>query len=579
MAKHSFSYLPSVKRRRTRIKLDHGIKTSMTAGYLYPLECTEVLPGDTWFAKVASVSRVSSAFIRPIMDNLFMDIHHFFVPIRLVDEDAEKVFGNPNPSQYTAGTLESIPHFSDLGSSIKSSGITITEGTVGDYLGLPIGTIDPDISVLPFRAFALIYNEWFRNENVLDEILVQKGDVKSSEVPNNNAWSANNYTGKLPKASKIKDIFTSCLPQPQKGIAPKVPIQQIAASRVFTTENPVFDLDENVGPALKFAKAGGALDSSDIGISDYFAGIVGFNDGTGEFDYDEIGGDTPFNPDGSGLAPINLAADFRGVGGIDVNDMRFAFQFQRMLELDARCGSRYNEYLLGHYGVNNPDARLQFTEYIGGGRIPINVQQVAQTTPAQSEDDTALAELGAFSLSGGFSKFSKSITEHGYIITVACIKQPHTYSQGIDKLWRRKERNDFYDPLYAHLGEQPIYASEIKAEFTPGVGGAEGTSNKDTVFGYNEYGVQYRYLPNRATGAMRPTGNGSLGDVWTLGDLFANAPTLSAAFVEENSENIDRTLAVPSSSMDNFIVDLFLKETAIRVMPLYSMPGLIDHTY
>lgn len=572
---HSFVNLPDVKRKRTKIRIPYGLKTTMSVGKLYPIDFMEVLPGDTISGKVVNVSRVSSSFLRPVMDNLFCDIHHFFVPLRLVYEDAEKVFGNPNPSAYNSDTLKEIPSVYLSG---DTDAYTVSEKSVGDYLGLPLGTYDNDqkVSVLPFRAFAKIWNEWFRNENVQGETYINMTDTPtSSEKVNNNNWSASNYMGKLPSANKIKDIFTSCLPKPQKGLASEVPVSLKGKTPVFATGDIMSDETVEAYSGLAGMRMHSKSGLDVVNSTTVLNSVLGFpSDITSNMSKNfTLGGQDIVFPEDqtfTSLYPSNLWALWDNPvatanGNITVNDLRFAFQFQRMLEADALYGSRYSEYLLGHYGVSNPDSRLQFTEYLGGGRIPISVQQVAQTVPISEESN--VGELGAFSLSNGFSRFSKSFTEHGYLFTVACIRQVHSYSQGLEKKWTRFDRNDFFDPLYAHLSEQPIYEEQLYH-------GSEAFKSK--VFGYNEYGAEYRYIANRLTGEMRPQAANSQ-DIWHFGDNFASAPTLSDSFVKETPANVDRTLAVPSTSEDSFLCDFYFDLQKISVMPLYSTPGLVDH--
>lgn len=543
---HDFGLVPSVSFKRSKFSMNHGNKTSFNVGELVPLDLVEVIPGDTISTRMTGVVRTTSSFIRPIMDNLFMDIYHFFIPNRLIFEDSEKVFGKANPSMYVDEQLAEYPYL---------PACEIFSKSVGDYLGLPLGQLPSGISVLPFRAFAKVYNEWFRNENVIDETYVQLGDTISSEVPNANAWSPNNYCGKLPKVGKKKDYFTSCLPKPQKGQPVSLPLGTTAP--VISTGSPITFMGNNSRSNPLYLTIGNSsaepentsVPAGARGLAQVYNGSTSFANGLDTLLYGGNG----------------LAVDLSLATSADVNDLRFAFQLQKMLERDALYGSRYNEYLMAHYGVSSPDSRLQLTEFLGGGRLPIQVQQVAQTS--QGSDSSPLAQVGAYSLSMGESKFVKGFVEHGFVLTVGCVRQVHTYQQGIEKLWTRKNRNDFYDPLFANLGEQPVYESQLYGN----VGQLKGN-----VFGYNEAWAEYRYIPNRITGQMRSSSGMDL-DIWHLADYYENAPTLSSDFINENSKNIDRVLSVPSSSMDNFIMDMYFETNAIRVMPVYSVPGLIDH--
>lgn len=548
-----FSGLPSVSFNRARFDLSHIVKTSMDVGYLYPISIREVIPGDSFKCDITALARVSSSFIKPVMDNAYIDIYSFFVPYRLCYDKAQQVFGKASPSMYVDEELEKFP--------TTSTNAIVYSGTVGDYLGLPVGGVPAGISILPFRAFARVWNEWFRDENVVNETYVQPGEFADSEMPNNSEWSANNYTGKLPRVSKRKDYFTSCLPKTQKGNAVNLSVGNI------TGESPVFTSAQmhanyNTTIPLKFQPADGTMPIANQSIG------LKYNEGSTLLDTRYYNSD----PGGDGigdLIPANLWASSNGlkVDPISVNDLRFAVQFQKMLERDARYGSRYNEFLLGHFGVSNPDSRLQFTEFLGGGRIPISVEEVRQTS--QSTEQSPLANVGALSLSIGRSRFRKGFTEHGYVLTVACIRTFHTYCQGVPRMFMRSERNDFYDPLWATLGEQPVYTNELYVESVK-------SPLKGNIFGYNEAWADYRYAPNILTGKMRTNLNDSESfAIWHFGDKYDSRPYLSANFIQENGSNFKRTVSAPTAP--DFLVDFAFKNEAIRVMPIASIPGLLDH--
>lgn len=555
MAAKDFGRIPSVRFNRSSFQMPHGLKTTMSVGRLYPISIVEVLPGDSFKSNLTAVCRVSSSFIKPVIDNVFMDVYHFFVPLRLCYDKFEEVFGKASPSMYDDGVLEEIPTF--------DTAQTVSSKTVADYLGIPVGTVPKGLSILPFRAFALIYDKWFRNENITDEMYIQTGAINGEDL-NNNPWSSSNYTGQLPFVGKKKDYFTSCLLKTQKGSPVELSLGKSAPVYAYPEKNPYVSGTSN----LKFYTTGSQVES---GKTYSYGGVYladsGFDMGKAIISTNVVNQGATGYLDAL-LGPSNLRADMSSVSGFSVNDLRFAFQFQKMLERDALYGSRYNEYLLGHFGVTAPDARLQFPEYLGGGRIPINVQQVAQTS--QSTTESPLANVAGYSLSNGYSKFSKGFVEHGYIITVACLRTKHTYQQGVPKLFSRSTRNDFYDPLYSSLGEQPVYKSELF------VGVGTELRDENQIFGYNEAWAEYRYLPSTCTGEMRSSAENSL-DIWHFADIFSNSPTLTDNFIMENSKNIDRTLSVPSEKMDNFICDFWFDTQAIRVMPTYSVPGLIDH--
>lgn len=530
----------------------------MDVGYLYPISIREVIPGDSFKCDITALARVSSSFIKPVMDNAYIDIYSFFVPYRLCYDKAQEVFGKASPSMYVDEELEKFP--------TTPVGTTVSSGTVADYLGLPVGDVPAGISILPFRAFARVWNEWFRDENIVDETYVQPGEYASSEAPNNSEWSPNNYTGKLPRVSKKKDYFTSCLPKTQKGQGVQLPLGTVhGLARVTTSSNPI-NTGGWKGIQLSDTSTGRPLDIDlPTSLVADFDGSLGLGD-------QKIAA-VPSNKDN--LAINNLVVDLsRPVNygalkteTVNVNDLRFAFQLQKMLERDARYGSRYNEFLLGHFGVSNPDSRLQFTEFLGGGRIPINVEEVRQTS--QSTEDSPLANVGALSLSVGRSRFRKGFTEHGYVLTVACVRTFHTYCQGIPRMFMRSERNDFYDPLWATLGEQPVYTNEL---FSLG----KTAPLKGQIFGYNEAWADYRYAPNILTGKMRT----NLPDsdsyaIWHFGDKYNSQPYLNKSFIEENASNFKRTVSAPTAP--DFLVDFAFKNEAIRVMPVASIPGLVDH--
>ena len=539
---HSLQSVPIPRFPRARFNLSHSVTTSMDVGTLYPIDWQEVVPGDVFKCRAFDVSRVTSSFLKPVMDNLFLDVYHFFVPHRLVYDDFEKVFGNPNPSAYTDNDLAEIP---------MVSGPAIQVGSIADYLGLPVGaTISNEnpVSLLPFRSFALIYDKFFRNENTTDEIFVQKGAMQASEVLNNNAFGPNNYTGKPPKVNKYKDYFTSCVPNPQKGapvgfnlgtFAPVVPRNQQIDP--LSVNDPPVSLRTYAGSTLNNALLG-INSSSNLSVATAPAISATY---------------------GSPIYPSNLYADLTDANAITVDDLRLAFAYQKMLERDAIYGSRYNEYLYGHFGVHIPDAYIQFPQYLGGGRTPLNIVQVAQTS--QGTEESPLGNVGAYSWTNGRTGYSREFKEHGIVMTVACLRYRHTYQQGIAKKWRRKVRENFYDPLFSTIGQQPVYTSELYF-----------SAASDTVFGYREAWSELRSIPNTISGEMRSAATNSL-DIWHFADNYSSAPVLGQSFTEETPAYVDRTLSVPSSSQDNFILNFYFDMSAVRKMPVYSMPSLIDH--
>lgn len=550
MAKqYLFNNVPTIHRRRTPFNLGHKNFTSMNVGDLVPILVQEVYPGDDFKIDCSFIARTLSEYIRPVMDTLYLDKYFFFVPNRLLLADWSKVMGesdrawSPSKSYY-------VPTVSNENSVVKSC-------SLADYMGIPVGDYtgkDVSISVLPFRAYALIYNDWFRDQNTEPPINVKTSGVES-DVFNPMPFSATNYLGMPAKVNKFHDYFTSALPSPQKGDSVSLSLGSTA---------PI------VGDSTWF-NFNGSLISTTTGSSPLSnANLARRSDGKLGVDvsgsYDEAYLTSSFKP--SDLAKF-LSADLSTATSADVNDLRTATQLQRMLERDARSGTRYIEYIRSAFGVDAGDYRLQRPEFIGGRRVPLSVQQVPQTVNNDSEKEF-VGSLGAYSLSFGNAKARKGFVEHGFIIGVACIRQKHTYQQGIEKFWSRTERVDFYDPVFQNLGEQPIYQSEIYSN---------AVNSATTVFGYQEAWADLRQRPNRVSGAMRSHGASADLDIWHFADDFGSAPVLNSAFLKETEDNVNRALRVPHTT-DNtpqFIVEFQFDITAVRCLPGHSVPGLLDH--
>lgn len=594
MAKKSnfvFGSVPMIRASRSRFDLSQSIKTSGNVGRLYPFFCQEVYPGDTFKIKSTILSRLSSTYLRPVMDNLFLDQYFFFVPSRLVYDKWAQVFGENKSGKWANSTPPTVPTFQN-GADVGNIAL---HDNVCAYINLPVGqdlgANVRDISVLPYRAFALIYDEWFRDENNVQPMQIQKGDATASEQLNNDAWAPNNYLGKCPSVAKFHDYFTTCLPSPQKGDA--VEVGTVALPERLL---PVSTIRSNAGNLQgNFATMGSLF--PDYAKTDELAKAMGFNGSnksgsnglfmsTSEKEWTAPTGDIGLNAavsagqgrlvargngnDGTGntLYPYNLAAYDPGValGATTVNDLRLAFQTQKMLEKDARGGTRYREYILSHFGVSVADSRVQVPEFLGGKRSPLNVQQVAQTS--QSSGGSPLASLGAYSLSFGKAGFSKGFTEHGFIIGCMCLRYHHTYQQGVERYAFRKQRLDFYDPIFANIGEQPVYKKELFA-----------SAGADDVFGYQEAWADLRYRPSRVSGQLASKSTNTF-DIFHFGDEYANAPILSEDFINETDSNFARTISIAdaeSSDSDQFVFDIYVQNDAIRELPVYSVPSLIDH--
>ncbi len=536
----SYNLKPTIYKSRSKFPLNHSHKTMFNEGDLVPILVQEVYPGDTFNVDTNYVIRTTAPFIRPIMDNLFIDIRYFFVPNRLVYDKWPEVMGENKTSAWAPDSYAEVPTVNG----------TISTGSVADYMGLKNASTETTairVSRLPFRAFGLIYDEWFRDENLQQPMLINKSDIDNTSL-NNKSWAPNNIYGMLPKVNKLHDYFTSCLPAPQKGDPVSVSLNGVAP--VITT-NLSSQFSSPMGTPLYWM-------NSTSGDKVNTSGFIGVSNGDTQFGAD------PAPSTGGNLAPLNLVIKGDDLGA-SINDLRMAGALQRLLEKDARGGTRYTEYIQEHFGVINPDARLQRSEYLGGSRQPLALQQVQQTS--QSSTESPLAQVGASSLTNGRSGFTKGFTEHGFVIGVACVRQFHTYQQGVERFWTRTSRYDFYDPVFANIGEQPVYQYEIYANATNIVG--------KQVFGYNEAWADLRYRPSRVSGPLTSQ-SGEGFDIWHLGDSYSSAPVLGSDWIKEGN-NIDRCLSVPSTTAPNFIADFYFNMNAIRELPTYSIPGLFDH--
>lgn len=532
-----FATLPKIDIRRSTFKRTNDHKTTMNAGELVPIYVDEVLPGDTYKMRMSEVIRMSTP-VHPVMDNLNIDTYFFFVPNRLLWEHW-KEFNGENPSTAWKQTTEyNIPQ-----TTAPTGGWT--KGTIADYMGVPTKIDNLSINSLPFRAYCKIWNEYFRDQNNQDATLEQTNDSVTLGSNGNNYVTDAIKGGKCLPVAKYHDYFTSALPEPQKGPSVLLPLGDSAPVNI--SQNGASDL------YLK-GQTSGLITAVKVGQSSNYYALSAYNN------------DVTPNEVMAYAGGLTGSADLSSATAATINQLRQAFQVQKLYERDARGGTRYIEIIKSHFGVTSPDARQQRPEYLGGKRIPININQVLQTSATDSTSPQG--NTAAYSLTASIDEsFTKSFTEHGYIIGVACIRTMHTYQQGLAKLFSRKRRFDFYWPELANIGEQAILNKEIYAQ---------GTTADEEVFGYQEPWAEYRYKQSQVSGAFRSNYDQTL-DVWHYADNFATRPVLSANFIKETNVNIDRTLAVTSAIEDQFICDFYFENTATRPMPVYSVPGLIDH--
>lgn len=528
-AESHFAMLPKNNMERSKFVIEHTHKTTFNAAKLIPFFVEQdVLPGDTFSITMSSIVRMTTP-LKPVMDNCYMDTYFFFIPNRLVWEHWKEFNGENKNGAWTQETEYQVPQFTTPTGGAQT-------GTIMDYMGIPVNVAGISFSKLPIRAYVLTWNEWFRDQNVTAPLTDETDDTDSE------ASNTLSIHGGVPlNVYKYHDYFTSALPQPQKGGAVSMPLGTTAPviGNGSTTNLPITMATEPNKGMLALS-----VPINDASTQNIQGTIVesGANGNT------------------------NLIADLTQATAATINALRLSFATQRILEKDARGGTRYTEVIRQHFGVISPDARQQRPEYMGGKRIPINIQQVIQNS---STDTTSpLGYTGAMSITGDTEKvFTKSFTEHGIILGLLAVRQDHTYQQGLERSWSRRRRLDFYWPSMAHLGEQPIYMKELYAK---------GTDADNEVFGYQERWAEYRYKPNRISGELRSTYSKPL-DSWHYGDMYEDAPVLSTEFLQETDEYINRTIAVSSSLQNQFIADIYMQITAIRPMPLYSIPGLIDH--
>lgn len=561
-----FSENPAVDVRRSRFDRSSSVKTSFNVGDIVPFYLDEVLPGDTFTVDTSKVVRLQT-LLTPVMDNIYLDTYYFFVPNRLVWSHWKEFMGENTESAWYPQVEYSVPQLLS-----PAGGWNV--GTIADYFGVPTGVPNLSVNALPFRAYALICNEWFRDQNLSDPVNVPLTDSNQQGV-NTGTFVTDLALGGLPyTAAKYHDYFTSCLPSPQKGPEVTIPVTSAGLMPVYSISEHVPEYPsgitqihwDNIGTAsntgtwsLPLHPTSGAETSIGLMSSRGYVNTSGISGG---------------NNDGYLWTPSNLWADVNVDNVTTINQLRLAFQTQRLFERDARGGTRYIEMIKAHFGVTNPDYRLQRPEYLGGNRVPITINQVLQQS-GTTDSSPQGTPTGQSLTTDSHSDFTKSFTEHGFVIGLMVARYDHTYQQGLNRLWSRKQRLDYYFPVLANIGEQAVLNKEIYAQGSKLVDSSSRVVD-DKVFGYQEAWAEYRYKPNIVTGEMRSQYAQSL-DVWHLADDYSSLPALSDSWIREDKTNVDRVLAVQSSTSNQLFADIYIRNFTTRAMPVYSIPGLLDH--
>lgn len=565
-----FAKNPQVDISRSKFDRSSSVKLSFNVGDIVPFYVDEVLPGDTFQVDTAKLVRMQT-LVTPVMDDIYLDTYYFFVPNRLVWSHWKNFMGENSESPWIPETTYQVPQMVLKGEEVSTGSIEY-EGSVLDYMGIPKPLSDGEIyfNALPMRAYALIYNEWFRDQNLINPVNIPMDETTQTftQFMTSLKQVDENMDGCL-RASKFRDYFTTCLPSPQKGPDVLVPLGSWAP--VKTRDENIYNYTGPDAPMYGFPNLTWYVDDARLQNNKFYPmGIANTSGDLTKEGYAEVGNNSDVSASDTAITPNNLWADLEGATASTINQLRLAFQIQKIYERDARGGTRYIEILSNHFGVTSPDSRLQRPEYLGGNRMLINVNQVVQNSETQ---ETPQGTTTAYSLTTDVhSDFTHSFVEHGFVIGLCVARYNHTYQQGLERFWSRKDRFDYYFPILANIGEQPVYNREIMCSGeTP-----SGHSPDSGVFGYNEAWADYRYKPNRVAGEMRSSAKTPL-DMWHLADDYTTLPSLSPSWINEEKNNVNRALAVTSDVSNQLFGDFYIKNICTRPMPVYSIPGLIDH--